>query len=51
LEDGTKEEVTGCLDIEGAVIHGTEKCGMGILKDIVENIVITEIFEEACNSK
>ena len=35
------------LDIEGAVIHGTEKAGMGILQDVVEYIVITEIFEEA----
>ena len=41
MDDRTKEEVTSCLDIECAVIHGTEKSGMGSLKDIVENIVIT----------
>jgi hypothetical protein len=45
LEDRTKEEVTSSLDIEGAVIHGTEKAVKGIIKDIVENIVIKAIFE------
>ena len=43
MEDRTKEEVTSSLDIEGAVIHGTEKAGMGIIEDIVE-LVITEFF-------
>ena len=45
MEDRTKEEVTISLDIEGAVINGTEKAVKGIIKDIVEGALQDVINE------